>query len=198
MTHAPMMTPRPAVAVLAGGCFWCVEAVYRALPGVLTVAPGYCGGDARSAHYPAVCSGRTDHAEAVRIGFDQIQLSYDALLTVFFTVAHDPTQKDRQGHDQGRQYRSVIFYADEDQRHQAQAKIAELTAQHLFTQPIVTEIVPLSPFYPAEPYHHDYAARHPDEPYVAHVAVPKVQKLRRYLAHRTAVAAATTSSESHG
>ncbi|MHB1566312.1 MAG: peptide-methionine (S)-S-oxide reductase MsrA [Acidiferrobacter sp.] len=195
MTDVPASPLPSAVAVLAGGCFWCVEAVYRALPGVLSVEPGYCGGSAESAHYPAVCSGRTDHAEAVRITFAPALVSYDALLTVFFTIAHDPTQKDRQDHDHGRQYRSAIFYADDDQRRRAQAQVAALTARGAFAQPIVTEIVPLLPFYPAEPDHHDYAARHPEQPYIRQIAAPKVQKLRHYLAR--AVVAPVATGEDH-
>ena len=175
--------PNVETAILAGGCFWCVEAVFRELRGVLKVESGYCGGTRETADYQQVCTGRTDHAEAVRISYDPQQIRYEDLLTVFFSIAHDPTQKDRQGNDRGRQYRSVIFYGDERQRAAATTIIAQLTRDQVFKNPIVTEIVPASPFYPAEAYHNNYAACHPDQPYVVHVATPKVTKLRRYFTH---------------
>ncbi len=167
-----------ATAVLAGGCFWCVEAVYRPLAGVCAVESGYTGGSADTAHYRAVCSGTTGHAEAVRILYDPQRLRYETLLDVFFTVAHDPTQKDRQGNDRGRQYRSAIFYTDETQKTIAAQVIARLTDARAFPAPIVTELVPLTAFYAAEPYHQDYAARNPDQPYITHIAQPKIFKLR--------------------
>ncbi len=171
-------------AVLAGGCFWCVEAVYRQLAGVSDVVNGYAGGDARSADYETVCSGRTDHAEAVEVHYDAGRTSYGQLLRVFFSIAHDPTQKDGQGADIGRQYRSVIFTADETQREVARRYITQLEAAHVFDRPIATEVTPLERFYRAEDYHQDYAAKHPDQPYIRMVAAPKVEKLRRYFADR--------------
>lgn len=171
-----------AFAILAGGCFWCVEAVFRELRGVIKVEPGYCGGSAATAGYEQVCTGRTDHAEAIRIEYDPTQISYNDLLKIFFSVAHDPTQKDRQGNDRGRQYRSAIFYVDENQRMLAQAAIEELERDQVFKGPIVTEVQSLSTFYVAESYHHNYAACHPNQPYIAQVSTPKVQKLRRYFA----------------
>jgi len=177
--------PRPSTqtirtAVLAGGCFWCVEAVYRQLNGVLSVTSGYSGGTKETADYRTVCGGRTNHAEAVRIEFDAGVLSFGQLLKVFFTVAHDPTQLNRQGNDVGRQYRSAIFYADEDQRKIAEAYIRQLNDAHAFDKPIVTTLEPLDAFYEAEDYHQDYAARNPDQPYIACIALPKVEKLREY------------------
>lgn len=167
-------------AVFAGGCFWCVEAVFRELQGVLEVTPGYSGGSAQSAHYETVCSGRTAHVEAVRIRFDPRRIGYGALLKVFFAIAHDPTQRDRQGPDRGPQYRSVIFHTNEMQQAMAEAYIRQLTAARVFPAPIVTEVAPLMAFYPAEDYHHRYAARNQDNPYIRHVAWPKVEKFRRY------------------
>ncbi|MHB1670950.1 MAG: peptide-methionine (S)-S-oxide reductase MsrA [Acidiferrobacter sp.] len=170
-------------AILAGGCFWCVEAVFRELDGVVKVESGYCGGTRETADYQQVCTGRTDHAEAVRISYDARRISYEDILKVFFSVAHDPTQKDRQGNDRGRQYRSAIFYVDEKQRAAAMAAIERLTRDQFFKDPIVTEVVTEHPFYPAESYHNNYAACHPSQPYIAHVATPKVEKLRRYFRH---------------
>jgi methionine-S-sulfoxide reductase len=171
------MTTRTATAVFAGGCFWCTEAAFELLRGVLDVTSGYCGGEAQTANYPAVCRGDTGHAEAIRITYDPDQISYAQLLDVFFE-AHDPTQLNRQGNDIGPQYRSAIFYADEQQRQVAEAKIRELAASGRYRQPIVTRLEPLTAFYPAEPYHQDYARHHPDEPYIQAVAIPKVCKVR--------------------
>src|SRR5438445_13641090 len=170
------------VAVLAGGCFWCVQAVYRQLEGVTSVTNGYAGGTARSADYGTVSSGRTDHAEAVEIKFDPKTISYGRLLKVFFSIAHDPTTKDRQGPDVGRQYRSVIFYADDEQKRVAEAYIKHLDAAKVFDRPIVTELEPLDRFYEAEAYHQDYPERNPGQPYIAFTAAPKVQKVRKYYA----------------
>ncbi|MGH7550080.1 MAG: peptide-methionine (S)-S-oxide reductase MsrA, partial [Gemmatimonadota bacterium] len=133
----------PQTAVLAGGCFWCVEAVYRELDGVLDVVSGYAGGTAETADYRTVCGGRTDHAEVVRVRFDPARISYGQLLKIFFSVAHDPTQLDRQGNDRGRQYRSAIFYADPEQRAVAQAYIRQLDEAGVFGSPIVTKLEPL-------------------------------------------------------
>ena len=168
----------PSTAVLAGGCFWCTEAVFRELDGVIEVTSGYSGGTASTADYNAVCSGMTDHAEAIRITFDPKRISYGALLKVFFAVAHDPTQVDGQGNDRGRQYRSAIFYADDAQRQVAEAYIRQLDEAKVFNAPIATKVEPLDAFYDAEKYHQNYAALHPEQAYIAHVAAPKVEKLR--------------------
>jgi peptide-methionine (S)-S-oxide reductase len=173
-------TDQPQVAVLAGGCFWCVEAVYRQLDGVASVTPGYAGGTAETADYRTVCSGTTDHAEAVEIRFDARRLTFGRLLKVFFSVAHDPTQLDRQGPDTGRQYRSAIFHADEEQRRVAAEYIRQLDAAKVFDRPIVTTLEPLQAFYAAEAYHHDYAARYPNQPYIVCNALPKVAKARKH------------------
>ncbi len=171
-------------AVLAGGCFWCVEVVYRQLQGVLEVTSGYAGGTAETANYRSVCSGATDHAEAIRIRFDPKQTSFGQLLKVFFAIAHDPTQRNRQGNDQGRQYRSAIFYANEEQKAVAEAYIRQLNESGIFNAPIVTTLEPLHDFFAAESYHQDYAARNPDQPYIAQVAAPKVEKLRIYFVEK--------------
>ena len=177
-------TDAESTAVLAGGCFWCTEAVFRELDGVLEVTSGYSGGTAQTANYDAICSGTTDHAEAIRIRFDPHRISYGQLLKVFFTVAHDPTQIDRQGNDRGRQYRSAIFYADEAQRQVAEAYIRQLDEAKAFTAPIATKLEPLDAFYAAEKYHQNYAEQHPEQPYIAHVAAPKVEKLREKFGER--------------
>ena len=153
-------------AVLAGGCFWCVEAVYQPLDGVQSVVSGYAGGDAESANYEAVCSGRTGHAEVVEVRYDPHRISYGALLKLFFAVAHDPTQKDRQGNDRGPQYRSAIFPVDEAQRKVAEDYIQQLNNAGAFTAPIVTTLEPGHPFHPAEDYHQDFARRNPNQPYI--------------------------------
>jgi peptide-methionine (S)-S-oxide reductase len=168
----------PARIVLAGGCFWCTEAVYRQLEGVLGVRPGYAGGTAATADYRTVCSGRTNHAEAIEVSYDPARITLGTILKLFFSIAHDPTQKDRQGADIGRQYRSAIFYANEDQRRVAAAYIAQIEAAGLFDAPIQTTLEPLDQFFVAEDDHHDYAARNPSQPYVRMVAAPKVVKLR--------------------
>ncbi|MCH2551229.1 MAG: peptide-methionine (S)-S-oxide reductase MsrA [Alcanivorax sp.] len=164
-------------AVLAGGCFWCVEAVYQPLDGVQSVVSGYAGGDAASANYEAVCSGRTGHAEVVEVRYDPRRISFGALLKLFFAVAHDPTQKDRQGNDRGPQYRSAIFPVDEAQRKVAEDYIQQLNNAGAFTAPIVTTLEPDHPFHPAEDYHQDFARRNPNQPYITHVAKPKLEKL---------------------
>ncbi len=174
----------PQTAILAGGCFWCVEAVLKELNGVLEVTSGYSGGTAQTADYDAVCSGRTGHAEAVQVRFDPSRISYGQLLKVFFSVAHDPTQLNRQGADQGTQYRSAIFYTDDEQKRVAEAYIRQLNEAGAFDAPIVTQVVPLEAFYDAEAYHQDYAARHPMQPYILFTAAPKVSKLRKKFADR--------------
>ncbi|TME26131.1 MAG: peptide-methionine (S)-S-oxide reductase MsrA [Chloroflexi bacterium] len=176
-----------ARAVLAGGCFWCVEAVYKQLDGVKAVVSGYAGGTANTADYETVSSGRTGHAEAVEIRFDPSRVSYGQLLKVFFSIAHDPTTRDRQGPDVGKQYRSVIFYANEDQKRIADAYVAQLAKARVFDAPIVTEVIPLDRFYEAEEYHQDYAERNPLQPYILFNAAPKVQKVRKYFADRIKV-----------
>jgi peptide-methionine (S)-S-oxide reductase len=188
----PALDPPPGpdapeqVAVLAGGCFWCVEAVYVQLDGVRTVTSGYAGGTAETADYRSVCSGRTDHAEVVEVRFDPRRITFGQLLKVFFSVAHDPTELDRQGPDVGRQYRSAIFWADEAQREVAAAYIRQLDEARVFGRPIVTELRPLEAFFEAEPYHHNYAGRNPAQPYIVFNALPKVAKLRRHFADRLA------------
>ena len=170
------------IAVLAGGCFWCVEAVYLQLDGVRSVKSGYAGGTAETADYDTVCSGRTDHAEAVEVRYDRAKMTYGKILKVFFSIAHDPTTRDRQGHDVGRQYRSAIFFADDEQRVIATSYIAQLDAAKVFDRPIVTEVVPLDRFFEAETYHQNYAARNAGQPYIVSNALPKVKKVRIYYA----------------
>lgn len=174
----PGARPSPARAVLAAGCFWCVEAVFRELDGVLDVVSGYAGGEAATADYRSVCSGTTDHAEAIEIRHDPQRIRFAQLLRVFFAVAHDPTQRDGQGNDRGRQYRSAIFCADATQHQIARSYIDQLDAAGVFAAPIATELLPLRRFHPAEACHQDYAARHPQQPYIALVAAPKVAKLQ--------------------
>jgi peptide-methionine (S)-S-oxide reductase len=170
----------PATAILAGGCFWCTEAVYRQLDGVLAVTPGYAGGTRETADYETVSSGRTKHAEAIRITYDPARLTYGQLLKVFFSVAHDPTQRNRQGNDVGPQYRSALFPAGADQRRAAEAYIKQLDDAGAFTGPIATTIEPDIEFYEAETYHHDYAKRNPTQGYIRAVSMPKVRKLEKY------------------
>jgi peptide-methionine (S)-S-oxide reductase len=165
--------------VLAGGCFWCTEAVYRQLDGVISVRPGYAGGSAATANYEDVCGGTTGHAEAIEIVFDPARIALGQILKLFFSIAHDPTQVDRQGADVGTQYRSAIFYANEAQRRIAESYIARIDAAGVFDAPVATALEPLQAFYVAEQYHHDYAARNPWQPYVRAVAMPKVEMLRR-------------------
>lgn len=174
----------PQSVVLGGGCFWCTEAVFVKLDGVRSVVSGYAGGTADTADYRTVCSGTTDHAEVIRVEFDATRISFGQILKVFFAVAHDPTHLNRQGNDIGRQYRSAIFYANDEQRRVAEAYIAQLTAAQVFSSPIVTTLEPLEQFFTAEDYHQDFVARNPAQPYVAAVAVPKVKKLEKAFAAR--------------
>jgi peptide-methionine (S)-S-oxide reductase len=167
-------------AVVAGGCFWCTEAVFNQIEGVEKVVSGYSGGERATANYDAVCGGRTGHAEAIEITYDPSKISYGQLLKIFFSVAHDPTQLNRQGHDIGTQYRSAIFYSDPEQNKIAEAYIKQLDQAKVFRSPIVTEVTPLKAFYPAEGYHQNYCSRNPQNPYVAGVAEPKVEKTREY------------------
>jgi peptide-methionine (S)-S-oxide reductase len=164
--------------VLAGGCFWCTEAVYRQLDGVLSVRPGYAGGVEQTANYQAVCSGETGHAEAIEIRIDPSRVALGQILKIFFSIAHDPTQLNRQGADVGTQYRSAIFYSNESQRRLAERYIRQIDAAQVFDAPIATTLEPLERFFEAEQYHHDYAARNPNQPYIRAVAAPKVEKLR--------------------
>lgn len=170
---------RVETAVLAGGCFWGVEAVFEHLKGVTNVVSGYAGDGAATAKYDIVSSGRTRHAEAVRVTYDPSQITYGQLLRVFFSVAHNPTELNRQGPDTGPQYRSAIFYGNDEQKKVAQAYIAQLGAAKAFPKPIVTEVAPLQAFYDAEAYHQDFAARNPMHPYIVMHDAPKVANLQR-------------------
>ena len=170
-------------AVLGGGCFWCLDAVFRELDGVTGVESGYAGGAGERPTYEAVCSGRTGHAEVVRVTFDPAKLSYRDLLAVFFAI-HDPTTKNRQGHDIGTQYRSVIFARSAEQRATAEALVRELSGARLWPAPIVTEIADDAPFWPAEGYHQDYFANNPAQPYCMAVVAPKVAKFRKQFLDR--------------
>jgi peptide-methionine (S)-S-oxide reductase len=174
-------------AILAGGCFWCVEAVYKNLAGVTSVKSGYAGGTADTADYETVSSGTTNHAESVEVEYDPSRITYGQILKVFFSIAHDPTQLNRQGPDTGRQYRSAIFYSDDEQKRVAEAYIDQVNKAHVFDRPIATEVVPLEAFFEAETYHQDYAARNPLNPYIVINAQPKVRKLRSYQASREKV-----------
>lgn len=165
-------------AVIAGGCFWCVEAVFEELDGVTEVESGYAGGSAETANYKAVCTGETGHAEAVRITYDPAKVDYRTLLEVHFAT-HDPTTLNRQGNDAGPQYRSAIFFADEQERKIAADFIEELTKAKVFPKPIVTTLEPLKTFYPAERYHQNYVCHNPSQGYVQYVAMPKVEKVRK-------------------
>ena len=166
-------------AVLAGGCFWGVQGVFQHTKGVKRVVAGYSGGDRAKARYEQVGTGETGHAESVQITFDPQEISYGEILRIFFTVAHDPTQLDRQGPDVGSQYRSAIFYGDASQQRIAQAYVAQLERAHVFKHPIVTRIDPLKAFYPAEAYHQDFLIRHPDHPYILINDLPKISSLKR-------------------
>ena len=169
-------------AVVAGGCFWCTEAVFEELAAVKKVVSGYAGGKADMAKYDLVSAGRTAHAEVIQITFDPSKISYGQLLKVFFAAAHDPTQLNRQGPDYGRQYRSAIFYSSPEQKRIAEAYIKQLGQAKVFDKPIVTEVVELKGFYPAEGYHQDFVKRNPAHPYVVVNAVPKVHKTRKEFA----------------
>jgi peptide-methionine (S)-S-oxide reductase len=166
-------------AVLAGGCFWDAEAVFRQIAGVDQVLSGYAGGDAATAHYDMVSTGKTGHVESVKITYNPRKVSYGQLLKVFFEVAHDPTHVKRQGPTIGPQYRSMIFYKDAEQKRIAEAYIKQLDGAKVFRAPIVTELVPLASFYPAEEHHQNYCNRHPTDPYVQEVAMPKVEKAKK-------------------
>ncbi|HTS22732.1 MAG TPA: peptide-methionine (S)-S-oxide reductase MsrA [Casimicrobiaceae bacterium] len=175
--------PATQTAVLGGGCFWCLEAVFNRLQGVISVESGYAGGRTKDPSYDDVCSGETGHAEVVKVSFDPTMLSYRDLLRVFFAI-HDPTTRDRQGNDVGTQYRSVIFPQSAEQRADAQAVIAELGAANLWDDPIVTEVADAATFYPAETYHRQYFERNRAQPYCQFVVAPKVAKFRKAFADR--------------
>jgi peptide-methionine (S)-S-oxide reductase len=166
-------------AVLAGGCFWGIQAVFQHVKGVLQAVSGYAGGSRVTAEYEVVSTGATGHAESVEVSFDPAQISYGQLLRIFFSVAHDPTQLNRQGPDEGSQYRSAIFYSSDQQKHVAEAYIAQLNQAKVFDKRIVTQVAPLKAFYPAEAYHQNYAALHPDSPYIVYNDAPKVAHLQR-------------------
>lgn len=170
--------------VLAGGCFWCTEAVYRQLDGVLSVRPGYAGGSAATANYKRVCQGDTNHAEVIEIVFDPARVAVPAILKIFFSIAHDPTQLNRQGADVGTQYRSAIFFANAAQKAIAERYIRQIDAAGLFDDKVATTLEPLERFYVAEDYHHDYAALNPNQPYIRAAAAPKVAKMRKVYAGR--------------
>jgi peptide-methionine (S)-S-oxide reductase len=168
----------PQTAVIAGGCFWGIQAVFQHVKGVISATSGYSGGGAKTAEYELVSNGDTGHAESVQIVYDSSRITYGQLLRVFFSVAHDPTELNRQGPDSGSQYRSSIFYSNDEQKRIADAYIAQLDRAKVFSSPIVTQVVPLKAFYPAEAYHQDYALRHPDNPYIVFNDAPKVAHLR--------------------
>ena len=165
-------------AVISGGCFWGIQAVFQHVKGVISATSGYAGGSAKTAEYEIVSTGETGHAESVKITYDPSQITYGQLLRVFFSVAHDPTQLNRQGPDQGTQYRSSIFYANDEQKRIAEAYIAQLEKAQVFRSRIATQVVPLKGFYPAEGYHQNYAANHPYDPYIVYNDAPKVAHLR--------------------
>ena len=176
---APMATTNgPQTAVIAGGCFWGIQAVFQHTKGVISATSGYSGGSAKTAEYELVSTGETGHAESVQIAYDPSKITYGQLLRVFFSVAHDPTQFNRQGPDSGTQYRSSIFYGNDEQKRIAEAYIAQLDEAKVFQRPIVTQVVPLKAFYPAEAYHQDYAALHPNNSYIVYNDAPKVAHLR--------------------
>jgi len=174
--------PQPAVseqeAVLSGGCFWGVDAVFKHVKGVVSVTSGYSGGSERTAQYEMVSTGTTGHAESVKIAYDPSRITYQQLLKVFFFVAHNPTELNRQGPDTGTQYRSIIFYTDGEQKEIAEGYIAKLDKSKAFPEPIVTEVVPLKQFYPAEDYHQNFLERNPDNPYIVYNDLPKLKQLQ--------------------
>jgi peptide-methionine (S)-S-oxide reductase len=170
---------KQATAVMAGGCFWGVEAVFEELKGVSNVVSGYAGGNKSTANYDTVSEGRSGHAESVEITYDPTQISYGKLLQVFFAIAHDPTELNRQGPDEGTQYRSVIFYSNEEQKRVAEAYIQQLNDAKIFKHKIVTQLTPLKAFYPAEAHHQNFIARNPKYPYVVYNDLPKLRNLEK-------------------
>ena len=179
LLSASIASATEQTAVFSGGCFWGVDAVFKHVKGVIEVVSGYAGGNAATAHYEQVSNGDTGHAESVHIRFNPEQVSFAQLLQVFFSVAHDPTQLNYQGPDTGSQYRSAIFYTSPDQQKIAAAYIRQLETAHTFSRPIVTQVVPLKQFYPAEAYHQNYLALHPDQTYIIINDQPKVDHLRK-------------------
>ena len=187
-----VVIPAPAVdarasdgiqtAVLAGGCFWGVQGVFQHTSGVINAVSGYAGGSKATADYTMVSTGSTGHAEAVEIKYDPKKISYGKILQIFFSVAHDPTQLNRQGPDSGPQYRSAIFTANDEQKKVADAYIAQLNAAKVYKKPIVTKLGPLEAFYPAEAYHQDYLTLHPNQPYIAYNDLPKIENLKKLFA----------------
>jgi peptide-methionine (S)-S-oxide reductase len=175
----PAGATAPQTAVVAGGCFWGVDAVFKHVKGVTKVVSGYAGGDAKTAEYETVGTGRTGHAESVQIIFDPTEITYGQLLRVFFSVAHDPTELNRQGPDEGTQYRSAIFFLNDDQKHVAEAYIAQLNQAKVFRHPVVTQVAPLKGFYPAEAYHQNYLELHTDSPYIVYNDLPKLSQLKK-------------------
>jgi peptide-methionine (S)-S-oxide reductase len=171
--------PGKETAVVAGGCFWGIQAVFQHVKGVVSATSGYSGGSVKSPDYEAVSSGETGHAESVQIVYDPSKVTYGELLRVFFSVALDPTEVNRQGPDEGTQYRSVIFYGNDEQKHIAEVYIAQLNQAKVFRKAIATQVEPLKAFYPAEAYHQNYATLHPDNPYIVYNDAPKVANLRR-------------------
>ncbi len=171
--------PGKQTAVVAGGCFWGIQAVFQHVKGVITATSGYSGGSVKNPDYETVSSGRTGHAESVEIVYDPSRITYGELLRVFFSVAHDPTELNRQGPDEGTQYRSVIFYGNEEQKRIAEAYIGQLDQAKVYRRKIVTQVVALQAFYPAEGYHQNYAAMHPDNPYIVYNDAPKVANLQK-------------------
>jgi peptide-methionine (S)-S-oxide reductase len=179
---APLATSHgEQTAVVAGGCFWGVQAVFQHVTGVLSATSGYSGGDAATAHYERVSEGDTGHAESVKITYDPAQITYGQLLRVFLSVAHDPTELNHQGPDEGTQYRSVIFYNSPEQKKIADAYLAQLEQAKVYRHPIVTQVIPLKAFYPAEGYHQNYARRHPSDPYISFNDAPKLDALKERL-----------------
>jgi peptide-methionine (S)-S-oxide reductase len=177
---APLATAKgQQTAVLAGGCFWGVQAVFEHLKGVSSATSGYAGGYVKSPSYESVSMGMTGHAESVSITYDPSQISYGQILMIFFSVAHDPTQWNRQGPDTGSQYRSLIFYSNPEQKRIAEAYIAQLDAAKVYSRPIVTKVEPFKSFYPAENYHQDYLKNNPDNPYIIYNDLPKLENLKR-------------------
>jgi peptide-methionine (S)-S-oxide reductase len=178
-TLDPPQSDHQATAVFAGGCFWGVDAVFKSVKGVEQVVSGYAGGSKSTAHYEEVGTGRTGHAESVQVTYDPSQISYGRLLQIFFEVAHDPTQLNRQGPDEGTQYRSAIFYANDEQKRVAQAYIQQLGEAHAFKHKIVTQVAPLAGFYAAEKYHQNYLFLHPEQPYIQYNDLPKLDHLKK-------------------
>ena len=182
-SHKNMADKKVDVATLGGGCFWCIEAIFKPLKGIEKLVSGYAGGNVPNPSYKAVCTGSTGHAEVVQITFDPAVISFEEILEIFFAM-HDPTTLNRQGGDRGTQYRSTIMYHNDEQRVQAEGVIARFTEEKVFDDPIVTEVVPLDIFYPAEDYHQDYFANNTYQPYCMAVIAPKVIKLRKKYAER--------------